>query len=63
MKVSELIRRLEQDGWSEVRQSGSHRVYRHPVKAGQLTVPVTVAVHRGIEVATLHSILKQAGLK
>lgn len=61
MKVNELVRLLERDGWMSVRQSGSHRVYRHPSKPGQLTVPV----HGSKEIATgtLNSILKQAGLK
>ena len=61
MKVSELLRRLEQDGWTIVRQQGSHRVYRHPLKSGQLVVPM----HGSKELATgtLNSILKKAGLK
>jgi predicted RNA binding protein YcfA (HicA-like mRNA interferase family) len=60
MRVGELLRRLEQDGWVVVRQRGSHRVYRHPTKRGQLVVPV----HAGKELATgtLHSLLKRAGL-
>jgi predicted RNA binding protein YcfA (HicA-like mRNA interferase family) len=61
MKVRELMRRLEQDGWTAVRQRGSHRVFRHPVKPGILVVPV----HEGQDVnpGTLAAILKQAGLK
>jgi mRNA interferase HicA len=60
MRVGELVRRLEQDGWVAARQSGSHRIYRHPTKPGQLVVPI----HMGKELATgtLHSILKKAGL-
>jgi len=27
---------LEPDGWTVVRQHGSHRIYRHPTRAGQL---------------------------
>ena len=61
VKVSELLRLLEQDGWTLVRQRGSHGIYRHPVKSGQVVVPV----HGSKEVAsgTLNSILKKAGLK
>jgi mRNA interferase HicA len=59
VKVSELVRRLEQDGWFVVRQSG-HRIYRHPTKPGQLVVPVHDA--KEIATGTLHSILKKAGL-
>ena len=62
MKVRELVKWLEADGWVAVRQGGtSHRIYRHPVKAGVLVVPV----HDGKDLATgtLQSILKKAGLK
>jgi mRNA interferase HicA len=61
MRVGELVRRVEQDGWAAVRQSGSHRIYRHPTKPGQLVIPM----HAGKEIATgtLQSILKKAGLK
>jgi predicted RNA binding protein YcfA (HicA-like mRNA interferase family) len=61
MKVGELIRTLEADGWRSVRQTGSHRVFRHPTKPGILVVPI----HAGRELATgtLRSILKKAGLQ
>ena len=61
MKTNELLRLLERDGWRRIRQSGSHAIYRHPTKTGQLTVPV----HGSKEIATgtLNSILKQAELK
>jgi predicted RNA binding protein YcfA (HicA-like mRNA interferase family) len=62
MKVSEVIKLLEKDGWFLARQSGSHRQYKHPEKTGL----VTLAVHRlsdDLAPGTLNSILKQAGLK
>ena len=61
MKVRELLQLLAADGWVAVRQSGSHRVYRHPTKPGPLVVPI----HGDKDVATgtLNSILKKAGLK
>lgn len=61
MKVKELIRLLEKDGWEQARMRGSHRQYRHPVKTGT----VTVAGKPGAEIppGTLASIIKQAGLK
>jgi predicted RNA binding protein YcfA (HicA-like mRNA interferase family) len=60
MKVREVIQTLEQDGWRQVAQSGSHRQFRHPTKPGR----VTVAGKPGQELApgTLGSILRQAGL-
>ena len=61
MKVSELLRLLEEDGWRLERTRGSHRQYKHPSKPGLVTVAgkASVDVPRG----TLTSILKQAGLK
>jgi len=61
MKIRDLIRLLEDDGWVLVRTRGSHRQYKHEEKQGLVTVPG----HPGDDVApgTLNSILKQAGLK
>ncbi len=38
MKVREVIRLLEQDGWQLTGQRSSHRQYRHPAKPGKVTV-------------------------
>ena len=62
MKVSEIIKIIENDGWFLVRQKGSHRQYKHKVKKGL----VTIASHKlsdDISIGTLNSILKQAELK
>ena len=61
MKVREVIRMLDRDGWELVRQTGSHRLFRHPTKPGT----VTVAGNLGAELrpGTLASVLRQAGLK
>ncbi|MBU4175519.1 MAG: type II toxin-antitoxin system HicA family toxin [Actinobacteria bacterium] len=61
MKVREVIRRLEDDGWFKVAIRGSHMQFKHPVKTGR----VTIAGKRNDDLApgTLNSILKQAGLK
>ena len=61
MKVRDVIQLLEEDGWSAVRQRGSHRQFKHPRKSGL----VTIAGKPGDDLApgTLNSILKQAGLK
>jgi predicted RNA binding protein YcfA (HicA-like mRNA interferase family) len=58
VKVREIIRLLEQDGWHQVRQRGSHRQFKHPTKQGL----VTVAGKPGDDLApgTLNSVLKQA---
>ncbi len=61
MKVREVIKLLEADGWSLVATKGSHQQYKHPTKSGR----VTIAGHSGDDLAlgTLNSILKQAQLK
>lgn len=61
LKVREVIRRIQNDGWVQIQQTGSHRQFRHPTKLGR----VTVAGHPGEDVkpGTLSSILRQAGLK
>lgn len=61
MKVKELIRLIESDGWFQVRIRGSHRQFRHPTKAG--TVTVSGKPNVDIPPGTLSSALKQAGLK
>ena len=61
MKVRELMRLLEKDGWQQVRMKGSHRQYRHPAKKG--TVTLAGKPGADIPVGTLASIFKQAGLK
>lgn len=61
MKVREAIKLIEQDGWYLDRTKGSHRQFKHTSKSGLVTIPGNM----GDEIAagTLHSILKQAGLK
>jgi predicted RNA binding protein YcfA (HicA-like mRNA interferase family) len=60
-KVKELLALIEADGWIQIRQRGSHRQFRHPSKAGTVTVAGKASVE--VPVGTLNSILKQAGLK
>ncbi|PWL59058.1 MAG: addiction module toxin, HicA family [Desulfovibrionaceae bacterium] len=63
MSCREVIKRLLEDGWTEVkpRTPGSHRQFRHPVKKGKVTVPEHGA--RDIPIGTLKKIEKQSGLK
>ncbi len=61
MKVSEILRMLESDGWHLVATRGSHRQFKHPSKAGRVTVPGKPS--DDLAPGTLNSILKQAGLK
>jgi len=61
MKVRDVIRLIEKDGWLLSRTRGSHRQYRHPSKSGT----VTIAGHPSDDLhpKTERSILPQAGLK
>jgi predicted RNA binding protein YcfA (HicA-like mRNA interferase family) len=61
MKVSEVLRLLDDDGWYLVGTRGSHRQFKHRTKPGR----VTVAGKPSDDLApgTLNSILKQSGLK
>ena len=61
MKVREVIRELERDGWYLDRHVGSHRQYRHPTKAGTVTVPGKLG--DDLAAGTLGSIRRQAGLQ
>ncbi|MBI4724182.1 MAG: type II toxin-antitoxin system HicA family toxin [Rhodomicrobium sp.] len=61
MKVRDILKLLENDGWTLVATRGSHRQFKHPVKKGR----VTIAGKPSDDLApgTLNSILKQSGLK
>ena len=61
MKVRDIIKLLEEDGWYQVDTRGSHRQYKHSTKVGR----VTIAGHPNDDLApgTLNSVLKQAKLK
>ncbi|QBQ98556.1 type II toxin-antitoxin system HicA family toxin [Paraburkholderia pallida] len=60
MNSSRLIRMLEGDGWQQVRVTGSHHHFKHPEKAGLVTVPHP---KKDLPVGTVMSILKAAGLR
>jgi predicted RNA binding protein YcfA (HicA-like mRNA interferase family) len=61
MKVRDVIKLIEADGWYVVTTKGSHRQYKHASKPGR----VTIAGHPGDDMApgTLNSVLKQAQIK
>lgn len=60
MDSSSLKRMLEKDGWVLDRVKGSHHQFKHPTKAGVVTLPHP---RKDIPKGTAESILKQAGLK
>jgi predicted RNA binding protein YcfA (HicA-like mRNA interferase family) len=61
MKVREVLRRLDEDGWQLVRTRGSHRVLHHAHKPGIVVVPG----NHGDEIppGTLRAIFKQAQIE
>ena len=61
MKVREVIRLIENDGWFLVRTKGDHRQYKHVRKHGLVTISGTTG--RDMPPGTLNSVPKQAGLK
>ena len=60
MKVRVAIKLLEADGWRPDRQRGSHRVFRHPIKPGTVTVAGKPSMD--IPPGTLSSMRRQAAL-
>jgi predicted RNA binding protein YcfA (HicA-like mRNA interferase family) len=61
MKSSELVRKLERAGWIEIRQTGSHKIFKNP-KTGD-TIPVPFHGSKEIGTGLANTILKKAGLK
>lgn len=61
MKVRDLIKKVEEDGWYQVDQEGSHRHYKHPTKKGKITIAGKPG--KDVPTGTLQDILRRAGLK
>ncbi len=60
MKVREIIKLIEADGWYRIKAKGGHRQYKHAVKRGRVTVPSQMSAE--LDKKTEKSILRQAGL-
>ena len=61
IKVRDIIKQLEADGWYLARKRGSHRQYKHPTKSGLVTVPGKLS--DDLAPGTSNNILKQAQLR
>ena len=61
VKVREVIRMLERQGWASVTTVGSHRQFKHPTKPGR--VAVSGSLGDEMPKGTLSSVKRQAGLK
>lgn len=60
VKVSEMIKLIEADGWYLVATRGSHRQYKHPTKPGRVTVAGKPS--KELPPGTERSIFRQAGM-
>lgn len=60
MNSKEIIKKLTEDGWYQVKITGSHHHFKHPKKMGKVTVPHP---KKDLPLGTLISIEKQAQLK
>ena len=60
LPYTKIIRALQRDGWTVVRQRGSH--IRLQKRAGDEVWKLTVPAHRPVKRSTLSHILKQARL-
>lgn len=58
MRSRDVIRKIEADGWYEVRQTGSHTHFR-PRDPGTATVPHP---RQDLPIGTLRSISRQTGV-
>ncbi len=61
MKIRDVTKLLEKDGWYLSRTRGSHRQYKHQSKSGVITVAGKPS--DDLAPGTLNSIFRQAGLK
>ncbi len=60
MKVREIIKLIEADGWYRIKAKGGHRQYKHPAKPGRVTVPGQMNAE--LDKKTEKSIIAQARL-
>jgi predicted RNA binding protein YcfA (HicA-like mRNA interferase family) len=61
MNAKQIHRLLINEGWIIKNQNGSHRQYIHMTRMGKVTVPIHGK--NEININTLKSIFKQAGIK
>src|SRR5437016_1272282 len=61
MKVRDIVKLIEADGWFRVKAKGGHRQYKHAVKRGRVTIPRQM--NADLDEKTEKSILRQAGLE
>jgi predicted RNA binding protein YcfA (HicA-like mRNA interferase family) len=60
VKVRDLVRLLESNGWTLKATKGSHRQFLHPAKGMVVTVPGQLG--KDVPIGTLKAILRSASL-
>jgi predicted RNA binding protein YcfA (HicA-like mRNA interferase family) len=60
MDSRDIIRAIEKAGWVQVATKGDHRQFKHPARAGHVTVPHP---KRDLPIGTVRSIENQSGVK
>lgn len=60
MRSSDIIKKLEADGWVLRSVRGSHHVFNHPSKGGHISVPHP---KKDLGIGLVQKLLKQAGVK
>lgn len=60
MNSKQVIKQLEDDGWTLRGVKGSHHIYVHPRKPGHVSVPHP---KKDLGVGLVNQLLKQAGLQ
>lgn len=58
MKVSKIVKKLENEGWFLCRITGSHRQFKNPNRKELITIPGKLS--KDVPVGTLHNIFKKA---
>lgn len=61
MQIRDVLKRLHENGWHEVRRRGSHRVLKHDHKPGIVVVPGHLS--HDVAPGTLKNIWQQAQLE
>jgi predicted RNA binding protein YcfA (HicA-like mRNA interferase family) len=61
LKVRDVIKLIEADGWFLHHQTGSHRQYKHAIKSGIVTIAGKPG--KDIPPGTLKSILNQSQIE
>ena len=63
MKVRDIIKKLEAEGWYQARQSGSHKIFKNANKPNLRIVLPDHGNNREPSVGVLNDIKKKAGWK